>query len=132
MTECEKYYLIHHGVKGQKWGVRRYENRDGSLTPAGKKRYDDKSGTQKKRKPMTTKQRKEMAVLRTTGFINAGVGTLMKAGGAALEITRGESFVTEVMKGAGTGMQLSGLVMGIVHAGKLHVDNKLRAASGRN
>jgi len=32
--------LIHHGIKGQKWGVRRYENTDGSLTPAGKKRYD--------------------------------------------------------------------------------------------
>ena len=31
--------LEHHGVKGQKWGVRRYQNADGSLTPAGKKRY---------------------------------------------------------------------------------------------
>lgn len=31
--------LIHWGVKGQKWGVRRYQNKDGSLTPAGKKRY---------------------------------------------------------------------------------------------
>lgn len=30
--------LYHHGVKGQKWGVRRYQNKDGSLTPAGKKR----------------------------------------------------------------------------------------------
>ena len=27
------------GVKGMKWGVRRYQNEDGSLTPAGKKRY---------------------------------------------------------------------------------------------
>lgn len=32
--------LYHTGVKGMKWGVRRYQNKDGSLTPAGKKRYD--------------------------------------------------------------------------------------------
>ncbi len=31
--------LIHWGKKGMKWGVRRYQNTDGSLTPAGKKRY---------------------------------------------------------------------------------------------
>ena len=32
--------LVHRGVKGMKWGVRRYQNKDGSLTPAGQKRYD--------------------------------------------------------------------------------------------
>ena len=31
--------LYHWGIKGMKWGVRRYQNKDGSLTPAGKKRY---------------------------------------------------------------------------------------------
>lgn len=31
---------MHHGILGQRWGIRRYRNRDGSLTPAGKKRYD--------------------------------------------------------------------------------------------
>ena len=30
------YILVHHGVRGQKWGVRRYQNPDGSLTARGK------------------------------------------------------------------------------------------------
>ena len=38
MTDLELY---HWGIKGMRWGVRRYQNKDGSLTPAGKKRYSD-------------------------------------------------------------------------------------------
>lgn len=34
-----EYYLAHHGVKGMRWGVRKYQNADGSLNEAGKKRY---------------------------------------------------------------------------------------------
>jgi hypothetical protein len=36
--------LYHWGIKGMKWGVRRYQNPDGSLTAAGRKRYTDKDG----------------------------------------------------------------------------------------
>lgn len=31
--------LYHHGIKGQKWGIRRYQYADGTYTPAGRKRY---------------------------------------------------------------------------------------------
>lgn len=34
-------YISHHGIKGMKWGVRRYQNYDGSYTRAGMKRYND-------------------------------------------------------------------------------------------
>ena len=37
MNELDTY-LAHHGIKGQKWGVRRYQNADGSLTAEGRKR----------------------------------------------------------------------------------------------
>lgn len=33
--------LSHHGIKGMRWGVRRFQNKDGSLKNAGKKRYDE-------------------------------------------------------------------------------------------
>lgn len=37
---CYQYpdYMYHYGIKGMRWGVRRYQNDDGTLTSVGKKR----------------------------------------------------------------------------------------------
>ena len=48
-------YIEHHGIKGMKWGVRRYQNPDGSLTAAGKKRYSS-SEVREARKSLPTER----------------------------------------------------------------------------
>lgn len=48
------HVLAHHGILGMKWGVRRYQNKDGSLTSAGKKRYLNSDGSMKPNKVINT------------------------------------------------------------------------------
>lgn len=43
MWEYNYNYLSHHGIKGQKWGIRRFQNEDSSLTAEGEERYSKKS-----------------------------------------------------------------------------------------
>lgn len=40
VSNMNKTYVAHHGIVGQKWGIRRYQNEDGTLTLAGRKKYD--------------------------------------------------------------------------------------------
>lgn len=63
MTEDE---LMHFGIKGMHWGQRRYQNDDGSLTPAGEARYGKRPGFMaRRREKKAAKARKaKMAELR--------------------------------------------------------------------
>lgn len=51
-------YLMHHGIKNQKWGIRRFQNEDGSLTPEGMKRYGRSEYYDKKISKADAKSRK--------------------------------------------------------------------------
>lgn len=54
--------LKHHGILGMKWGVRRYQNEDGTLTPEGERRYykDEKGKYRKRNKEELAKYDREM------------------------------------------------------------------------
>lgn len=53
--------LYHWGIKGMKWGQRRYQNKDGSLTPAGKKRYAQEEAALKEREKTIKNREREAA-----------------------------------------------------------------------
>ncbi len=84
--------LYHHGVKGMKWGVRRYQNPDGSLTPSGKKRYRSTgyvSTFQAKRnatRAANEARKKSIADSRANG--PKGIGSFQKANRKALAAKR--------------------------------------------
>ena len=78
--------LYHHGIKGQKWGIRRWQNEDGSLTEEGKARYGTVENFEKAQK------RKKIAI-----GVAAGVGTAAAIGGGiaiAANVNRNKKNVT--------------------------------------
>lgn len=68
-------YLMHFGIKGQKWGVRRFQNSDGTLTAAGKERY----GSEKEQKKFAEKLMKGRTDMRKTPQVKHAVANLEDA-----------------------------------------------------
>lgn len=60
--------LFHHGIKGQKWGKRRYQNEDGSLTPAGKSRYGYETAGNRRHTKAANAAQRDADNLRKSGY----------------------------------------------------------------
>lgn len=109
-------HLYHHGIKGMKWGVRRFQKKDGSLTSAGKKRYSEDSdskktnekqsedGQQKEKKQLTRKQKVAIAgaavvaAYATYKFVDSGrANQLVAKGKAALGHTEPDGFNKNIL-----------------------------------
>ena len=71
--------LMHFGIKGMKWGVRRYQNKDGSLTPLGRKKYGSKENYEYQRNLKKAKRAGWLGL----GAAAAGVGAASAGLGAA-------------------------------------------------
>ncbi len=80
---CYSDSITHHGVKGQRWGVRRYQNEDGSLTNRGKQKKEKKELTQEQkdaRKARMKKAAKIIGISSAVALPTIATGVAVKAG----------------------------------------------------
>lgn len=121
----ENSQLYHHGILGMKWGVRRFQNKDGSLTSAGKRHLEQnskaKQGNNKKKKGHTTNKGKSINELSDDELrkrinrleLEKRYEALSKKEQKA-KMFDGKRFVTRVLENSGkvVATQLSTYVMG--------------------
>lgn len=148
MDTCNIEELYHHGIKGQRWGVRRYQNEDGTLTAEGKARYGvDENGKMSKEGAKLYKQDKRdqktldgsnagnavRSALKTgskyaaVGMINSGVAfiaakSMAKADnlGGALMVANGSNIVNSILATAGSIHMIVSAVKGANEKDKIY------------
>lgn len=95
--------IKHFGVRGQKWGIRRYQNKDGSLTPEGRDRYNKSSDDSEKNNNSSGDSKKN------SRFANAFTQNI-KAGKDKSPISAAEKIVKESERAIDNSVKLSNAI----------------------
>lgn len=96
--------LYHFGIKGMKWGVRRYRNKDGTLTEAGKKRYSDDYTRAHSGKNINEMSDNELRIINNRLQMERQYAHLIKKS----TFSRGKKIVNAIVSTAGTLAALEG------------------------
>lgn len=101
-------YISHFGVKGMKWRIRRYQNKDGSLTPEGRKRYGRSEDSEKvrelRKKPVSAMSNQELETVIRRMNLERQYRDLKSS-----EVNSGKKKVKEVLDYANTASQFYNL-----------------------